>query len=84
LWKKFANIFLKTISKDIPAMKIKYAIYICLMFLIGCEAIVNRMAFFPTVTNSAAVENIPAQEALETMLPALDNSSKVKYSLFYL
>ncbi|MBE3085023.1 MAG: alpha/beta hydrolase [Bacteroidetes bacterium] len=41
-------------------MKIKYAIYICLMFLIGCEAIVNRMAFFPTVTKSVAVENIPA------------------------
>lgn len=60
MWKKFANIFLKTISKDIPAMKIKYAIYICLMFLIGCEAIVNRMAFFPTVTKSAVVENIPA------------------------
>jgi fermentation-respiration switch protein FrsA (DUF1100 family) len=60
LWKKFANIFLKKISKDIPAMKIKYAIYICLMFLIGCEAIVNRMAFFSTVTKSVAVENIPA------------------------
>ncbi len=60
MWKKFANIFLKTISKDIPAMKIKYVIYICLMFLIGCEAIVNRMAFFPTVTKSVAVENIPA------------------------
>ena len=41
-------------------MKIKYALYICLMFLIGCEAIVNRMAFFPTVTKSAVVENIPA------------------------
>lgn len=58
--KKFANIFLKTISKDIPAMKIKYVIYICLMFLIGCEAIVNRMAFFPTVTRTVTVENIPA------------------------
>lgn len=41
-------------------MKIKYAIYICVMFLIGCEAIVNWMAFFPTVTKSVAVENIPA------------------------
>ncbi len=60
MWKKFANIFLKTISKDIPAMKIKYTIYICLMFLIGCEAIINRMAFFPTVIKSVAVENIPA------------------------
>jgi len=60
LWKRFANIFLKTISKDILAMKIKYVIFICLMFLIGCETIVNRMAFFPTVTKSVAVENIPA------------------------
>ncbi len=41
-------------------MKIKYALYICLMFLIGCEAIVNRMAFFPTTTKSVVVENIPA------------------------
>jgi fermentation-respiration switch protein FrsA (DUF1100 family) len=41
-------------------MKIKHAIYICLMLLIGCEAIVNRMAFFPTVTKAVAVENIPA------------------------
>jgi len=32
----------------------------CFMFLIGCETIVNRMAFFPAVTKSAAVENIPA------------------------
>jgi hypothetical protein len=57
-------------------MKIKYAIYICLMFLIGCEAIVNRMAFFPAVTKSVSdipvVTNKIAQEALETKLPALD------------
>ena len=40
-------------------MKIKILLYIFLMMLIGCESIVNRMAFFPTVTSSGVSEIIP-------------------------
>jgi fermentation-respiration switch protein FrsA (DUF1100 family) len=41
-------------------VKIKYFLYVFLMLLIGCESIVNRMAFFPTVTSSRVSEKIPA------------------------
>jgi fermentation-respiration switch protein FrsA (DUF1100 family) len=40
-------------------VKIKSFLCGLLMLLIGCEAIVNRMAFFPTVTGSGVIERIP-------------------------
>jgi fermentation-respiration switch protein FrsA (DUF1100 family) len=41
-------------------VKIKFLLYFFLMMLIGCESIVNRMAFFPTVTSFGVSEKIPA------------------------
>ena len=43
-------------------MKTKYLICVCLVFLsgCGCEAIINRMAFAPTVTKAGALQDLPA------------------------
>jgi hypothetical protein len=42
-------------------MKIKYLILFCLFILsgCGCEAIINRMAFAPTVTKADVLQSIP-------------------------
>lgn len=55
-------------------MKIKYLILFCLFILNGCgrEAIINRMAFAPTVTKADVLQNIPLAVS-EVYIDTADN-----------